>query len=343
LQYGAQPSAPPALHTQDSNYSQESERVNNVPHTDVPLQQAYQAPPVQQHGAQPMERDDFLQRAEGTRQRINQLTADISSIASVHQRMLSSPDNRSSSELENIITQTQIRNTQIKDEIKFLERDASRRLPDGSIPPYKNPQIASIKNQFKAALKDFQDEEQLYKERYREAIRRQYRIVNPDATDAEVAEAGNADWGEEGIFTQAVSIHARCIWPYEHLLTNVQLKSNRSGQASSVLGAVRARHNDIQLINKTMIELSELFNQLNEKVVFQEAQVTQIDDQTTQVHHDAEQANVQLDKGIVSARRARKLKWWTLLVVVLILAIIGLALGIYFGVVVPKRNNNNNN
>jgi syntaxin 1B/2/3 len=91
-----------------------------------------------------------------------------------------------------------------------------------------------------------------------------------------------------------------------------------------------------------MNELSQLFAQLNEQVVYQEAQVTQIDDQTTQVHHDAEQANVQLDKGIVSARRARKLKWWTLLVVVLILAIIGLALGIYFGVVVPKRNNNNN-
>jgi syntaxin 1B/2/3 len=90
-----------------------------------------------------------------------------------------------------------------------------------------------------------------------------------------------------------------------------------------------------------MSELAVLFTQLNEQVVYQEAQVTQIDDQTTQVHHDAEQANVQLDKGIVSARRARKLKWWTLLVVVLILAIIGLALGIYFGVVVPKRNNNN--
>jgi syntaxin 1B/2/3 len=122
---------------------------------------------------------------------------------------------------------------------------------------------------------------------------------------------------------------------------NVQLKSNRSGQASSVLGAVRARHNDIQRIEKTMSELADLFIQLNEQVVYQEAQVTQIDDQTTQVYHDAEQANVQLDKGIVSARRARKLKWWTLLVVVLILAIIGLALGIYFGVVVPKRNNNN--
>jgi syntaxin 1B/2/3 len=317
--YGTQPSARPALHTQESDYSQQSV---NVPHTDVPLQQAYQAPPIEQHGTEALEKGDFLQRIQGTKQRIAQLTADIASITNIHQRMLSSPDNNSSSELENIVTQTQIRNTQIKDEIKFLERDALRRQPRNESAAFKNSQISVIKNSFKAQLEAFQKEESDYGQRYRDAIGRQYRIINPDATDAEVQEASNADWGSEGVFSQA-------------------LKTNRSGQASSVLGAVRARHNDIQRIEKTMSELAVLFTQLNEQVVFQEAQVTQIDDQTTQVHHDAEQANVQLDKGIVSARRARKLKWWTLLVVVLILAIIGLALGIYFGVVVPKRNNNN--
>jgi syntaxin 1B/2/3 len=88
-----------------------------------------------------------------------------------------------------------------------------------------------------------------------------------------------------------------------------------------------------------MSELALLFTQLNEQVVYQEAQVTQIDEQTTQVHQDAEQANVHLDKGITSARRARKLKWWTLAVVVIILAILALALGIYFGAVRPKQNN----
>lgn len=115
-----------------------------------------------------------------------------------------------------------------------------------------------------------------------------------------------------------------------------QLKENRSGQASSVLGAVRARHNDIQRIEKTMNELALLFIQLNEQVVYQEAQVEQVDVQTTQVHKDAEAANEQLTKGIVSARRARKLKWWTLGVVVLIICVLALALGIYFGAVKGK-------
>jgi syntaxin 1B/2/3 len=340
LQYGAQPNARPALHEEDSTYSEQDARMTaNVPHTDVPLQQAYQAPPVEQHGTQALKRDDFLERINGTRQRIDQLTADIASISNIHQRMLSSPDNHSSSELENIVTQTQIRNTQIKDEIKFLERDALRRQPDGASASFKDSQIRTIKNSFKTQLEAFQKEENDYGKRYREAIGRQYRIINPDATDAEVHEAQNADWGNEGVFSQAVSLYSERIGSYGYLLTYPQLKTNRSGQASSVLGAVRARHNDIQRIEKTMSELALLFTQLNEQVVYQEAQVTQIDEQTTQVHQDAEQANVHLDKGITSARRARKLKWWTLAVVVIILAILALALGIYFGAVRPKQNN----
>ena len=94
-----------------------------------------------------------------------------------------------------------MRNTQIKDEIKFLERDAARE-PQNT---FKRTQTEALKRQFKTQLEDFRKEESSYSQRYREAIARQYRIVNPDATEAEVQEASNADWGDEGIFQQAVS------------------------------------------------------------------------------------------------------------------------------------------
>jgi syntaxin 1B/2/3 len=80
-----------------------------------------------------------------------------------------------------------------------------------------------------------------------------------------------------------------------------------------------------------MGELALLFQQLNEQVVYQEAQVEQVEQQTVQVTDDSKAANTQLDKGIKSARNARKLKWWCLGIVVLIIAILALALGIYFG------------
>jgi syntaxin 1B/2/3 len=291
---------PPLNHQQASNYSQGS-------HYSTP------AAPVPSQPSAPLSQSDFLARIEGTKSRIGQLTANISSIASIHQRMLASPDSNASAQLENIVTQTQIQNTGIKDEIKFLEKDAAR-SPDSS---FKGTQIANLKRTFKKQLEDYQKEEQDYERRYRDAIARQFRIVNPDATEAEVNEAANANWGDEGVFQTA-------------------LKSNRSGQASSVLGAVRARHNDIVQIEKTLGELALLFEQLNEAVVYQEEAVTQTENQTARVKDDTENANTQLDKGIASARRARKLKWWTLLTVLAIIIILGLVLGLYFGL----RNNN---
>jgi syntaxin 1B/2/3 len=68
-------------------------------------------------------------------------------------------------------------------------------------------------------------------------------------------------------------------------------------------------------------------------VVQQEPMVEHTEEQTIKTTGDLEGANHQLDKATVSARRARKLKWWTLLVVVLIICILALVLGIIFGVV----------
>lgn len=98
-----------------------------------------------------------------------------------------------------------------------------------------------------------------------------------------------------------------------------------------MLGAVRARHNDIVQIEKTLGELALLFQQLNEAVVYQEPQVTAVEDQTIRVNEDSKNATGQLDKGIKSARRARKLKWWTLLTVIAIICVLALVLGLYFG------------
>jgi len=102
------------------------------------------------------------------------------------------------------------------------------------------------------------------------------------------------------------------------ILTCTQLKSNRTGAAQSVLGSVRARHNDIQQIERTLIELNQLFQDLAEAVVLQEAPIQQTEVQTTNVLQDTEQGNVQLDKGIKSASRARKMRKWCFFIIVAI-------------------------
>ena len=121
------------------------------------------------------------------------------------------------------------------------------------------------------------------------------------------------------------------IWLQKLMDNAFQLKTNRSATANTVLGAVRARHNDIQKIERTMIELQQLMEDLASTVVLQEVPIQQAEQHTENVKHDTEAGNVQLDKGIDHARRARKLKWWCLLICVAIVVILALVLGLYFG------------
>ncbi|EOA90854.1 uncharacterized protein SETTUDRAFT_158352 [Exserohilum turcica Et28A] len=304
----------------ESNYSQPSQysqagalspsntNALTVPHTDVPMSNLpTHDNTIESPRAQPLSQDYFFAHIRGVKVRIGRLNSDIKAIASIHQRMLSSPDNRSRAELEEIVTNMQIRNTQINDEINSLERDAVRD-PNGKI---KRSQVKTLKRMFKSQLEDLQKEEVNYSKRYREDIGRQYRIINPDATDAEVEKIVDSDLGDEGIFTHA-------------------LKFNRIGQAASVLDAVDARHNDIQRIEKTMSELSLLFNQLNKQVNYQDLLIAEAEVQTVQVEDNSNEANQQLGKAIKSAKRARRRKWCILLTIITILFVIALILGLYF-------------
>lgn len=267
-----------------------------------------------QSGPTVLSNQDFLSRVEAAKADIRTLTQQIGGIASAHQRTLSSTDSSSSSALESIITQTQVLNTSIKDQIKFLETDAAR-SGDNQI---KNTQVSQLKLSFRKQLEEYRNEEASYERRYREQIARQYRIVNPDATEQEVQEASQADWGNEGVFQTA-------------------LKTNRTATASTVLGAVRARHNDIQRIERTLLELNQLFQDLAEAVVVQEPMIQQAEQHTENVKNDTEAGNVQLDKGIKSAKNARRLKWWLFWIIVLIICILALVLGLYFGLKYGKK------
>lgn len=168
-----------------SNYSQATPGAS-VPHTSTVLTQ-----------------QDFLARVDYAKSEINTLGKNIAQISNLHQTSLNSADQNSSAALEGLVTQTQLKNTQIRDQIKYLEGDALK-TQDGT-KSIKARQAKQLKDQFEKALKDYQQEEVGYRQRYRDQIARQYRIVNPEATDAEVREASDMDWGSEGVFQTAVS------------------------------------------------------------------------------------------------------------------------------------------
>lgn len=137
------------------------------------------------------------------REQIRTLTSDIDHVGQLHQRTLGSADSQAKDQLEQFVSQTQIKNTAIKDNIKRLEKDYVNTTD--STRNTKDTQLKSLKTYFKSELDKYQSIERDYQQKYREQIARQYRIVNPDASEEEVREATQADWGDEGVFQTAVS------------------------------------------------------------------------------------------------------------------------------------------
>ncbi|ERT03017.1 syntaxin 1B/2/3 [Sporothrix schenckii 1099-18] len=266
-------------------------------------------------GAPVMSQQEYLTQVSNVRGEIRALTTSVQSIAGLHQRALGGNDPSAAQQLEQLVSQTQLKNTQIRNQLRILQRDCER-TSDGTH-ALKKRQFETLNNDFKRELQGYMTEEKQYRERYREQISRQYRIVNPDATEEEVNQAADADWGSEGIFQTA-------------------LRTNRSGQASAVLGAVRARHNELQRIEQSIVELNGLFNDLDTLVVQQDPIFDQVNEQTTATVGNLEGANKQVASATEHARRRRKLKWWCFLVVVLI--ILAIALGVGLGIGISKSN-----
>lgn len=173
-------------------------------------------PQQQQQSSVTLSQQDFLSRIGHLREQIGTLTTNIQAIASLHQRALAESDGGlSAQQLERLVADTQGLNQGIRDQLKFLATDASRTTDVSK--SVKEQHIQTIKNSFERELRNYQQEEGQYRQRYRDQIARQYRIVNPDATEDEVRQATEADWGNEGVFQTAV---CTIILTTTQLLTN---------------------------------------------------------------------------------------------------------------------------
>ncbi|EKG17077.1 hypothetical protein MPH_05767 [Macrophomina phaseolina MS6] len=164
-------------------------------------------------------------------------------------------------------------------------------LPESGEPRNK-PQVGRVDRRLKSTINKFQEVESKFRKELQESQARQYRIVRPDATDDEVKQA--IEDPEAQIFSQAL------------------MQSDRRGQAQSALRAVEGRHKEIQKIEQQMVELAQLFQDLNEIVVQQEPLVENIEQKGEEVRDNVVKANEEIDTAIVSARSRNRKKWYCL-------------------------------
>ncbi|KAI9891746.1 MAG: Plasma membrane t-SNARE, secretory vesicle fusion [Vezdaea aestivalis] len=234
-------------------------------------------------------------------QGIDQISANLEQLRQLQNRSLNdtstSPSSSTNRELDTLSgdTMTMYRN--------FADRLRKIKSQPESGSPTNAPQVGKTDRALKKAINQYQGVERDFRKKLQAQMERQYRIVRPDASDAEVREAVE-DTSNQQVFSQAL------------------LQSDRRGQSQSALRAVSDRHVAIQKIEQQMIELAQLFQDMETLVVQQEAHVQNIEQKGEEVTENVSKGNEEISGAIEKARSRNRKKWWCLLIVLLIIIVV---------------------
>lgn len=263
-------------------------------------------------GANSEEMISFFAEVDDIKRSLVQYDDNVDRVESLHRKSLNEvgveEQEFTQRQIEGMVRDTSALADTIKSRIRSLQ---SRAQKDAT----RKSHVDNVKRQFMESIQRFQSMEASFRQQYKDVAERQYRIVNPEASEAEVHEA--IESSNTQIFSQAL------------------MSSNRRGQARTALSEVQARHREIQKIEKTMQELAQLFHDMETLVAEQEEPVRHIDEQATQVQQDIEQGVAHTNRAIISARALRKKKWWCIFIIFIIVCIV---VAVPVGVVVGGRN-----
>ncbi|CAG8631774.1 6290_t:CDS:1 [Dentiscutata heterogama] len=246
----------------------------------------------------------FLNETSAIEKNIETIHGNIKRIQSLQSNILVATSTNEvdaiSNERNRLMNDTRQMLIENKDRIKQIEYENAR-LPR-SDPNYdlRTQRHGFLREKLSNILNEYRGAEDEYIKQQTERTVRQYKIVNPSATQQEIDDYMSSPSGQP-VFQQALL---------------------RSGEARAALDQVKRRHNDIKRVEETIAELADLFKELYLQVEAQDKTIVDIEDNATATATKLEKANEDLDRAHASAAAARKKKWICLAITLIILAII---------------------
>lgn len=249
------------------------------------------------------------QEIQSIQESIAQYNDNVGQIQKLHARLVDTTDDaaveRYNQQLQDLVDKNRSISDKLRNRIKALQRQGG----SGQIGMIRKQQTELVKTKFMDAIQSYQRVESESRQKYKNRVERQYKIVRPDATAEEVKAVVEDDQGGQ-VFSQAL------------------MNSNRYGDARSAYRDVQERHRDIKNIEKTITELAQLFNDMSILVEQQDEQITVINDTIKDVEKDVETGLNYTGKAVDSARAARKKRWICFILSLIILVIIAIVVAV---------------
>lgn len=189
-------------------------------------------------------------------------------------------------------------------------------LPPGKERQTQQSQIAALRTRFKDHVQRYTVLESSYRNKVRARADRQFHLIRPEATPAEVEAA--LDESNDGIFAQA--------------LVRSYSTGHRQGSANDALRRVQDRHAEIRKIEETIAELAQLLNDVDVLLSEQEEQVDLITSNAQDTARFIDGGMDQTRQAVNKAERARKWRkmcFWVIIIFMIIatIAVIGAVCG----------------
>ncbi|KIY73952.1 t-SNARE [Cylindrobasidium torrendii FP15055 ss-10] len=248
----------------------------------------------------------FANELSVLQEEIERFNANVRTISTLHTRSLSSTssDSTTNDELERVTQETRTLSNAIRDKISRLSHERTDQM--------RSNQLGVVRQKFMDAIQEYRRIEQDYSQRSKQRVGRQFRIVKPEATDAEIDEVVQRSDNGQQIFADAV-LHSSY------------------GEARNAYREVEARQQDLARMEQTIAELAALFSDMAVLVDQQDQTIQEVEKVATEVNKDTEAGLGFTEKAVKHARAARKKKIIFFWICVAIAALLALILGLYFG------------
>jgi len=205
---------------------------------------------------------------------------------------------------------------EIRNRLKNMEEYSKKNRSKGGPAQAKirSNMQAALTNKFLGVMQEYQEIQSKYKNKFRERVSTQFKMVKPDATEEEITEA--IDSGDTQIFAKAI------------------LDTERKTQAKNALAYIQNKSNDIKRLEESIQELHNLFLDM---AIMVEAQGELID----QIEYNVNQAVDNTRVATENLRSANKLqkksrKKMCIIIVILIVVLLLISGSAIIGGVVGK-------
>ncbi|KAF7350826.1 Syntaxin-like protein psy1 [Mycena sanguinolenta] len=257
------------------------------------------------------EMNGFMAEVTSVQDAIGTFSANVTRISTLNTRSLNALGDEGDAvkqELDGLVAATMALSTQLKDRLKQLQAAVLPGARGRQEKEMRQNRVTHALTKFKEALQTYQQVEQDYRVKSRQRVERQYKIVKPDATPEEIADA--IAGGGDQVFMQALTT------------------SPSYAQARSAFNEVQSRAQDLRRVEQTIEELAQLFLDMAFLVEQQDEPITVIEDTAIDVEKNAKEGLEQTTIAVRIARNLRRKRWICFFIVLIVAAVLAIVLAI---------------